>query len=152
MFRDYKSLSLQETPSSTLSTATATIYASLSRSQTSHSHYRTTCIPHTSAMSTTAAVIPIFTALTLLLGGFGELNLRLTLIGVFGITMHAAITPNPPCFYTNFDTYNPTQPPLRDYVLVFGLASVVLVSLFLRIYPLVSGLISLISNRMLTGV
>ena len=34
--------------------------------------------------------------------------------------------------YPNFDNYHPTPPPFRDYVLVFGLAGLVLVALFSR--------------------
>ena len=86
------------------------------------------------------AVIPAFTATTLLLGGFNEFSIQLTLVGVLSITLHALITPTDlPGRYPNFDAYTPTQPPLRDYVLVSFLASLVFVSLISRIHSLVSG-------------
>ena len=85
-------------------------------------------------------VIPTFAITTLLLGGFNDLSVQLALVGVLSITVHALITPadGVPGPYPNFDNYTPTQPPLRDHVLVFGLASLLLVSLVSRIYPLVS--------------
>ena len=90
-------------------------------------------------MSTETTVILTFAAITLLLGGLNELSVQLTLVGILAIILHAAITPTDLSdMYPNFDNHNPTQPPLRDYVLVFGLASLVLVSLLSRTHPLVS--------------
>ena len=90
-------------------------------------------------MPTAISFIPTFAAVTLLLGGFNELGVQLTLIGIFAIILHEAMTPIDPFgSYPNFDNYHPIQPPLRDYVLVFGLASIVLVALYLRIHPLAS--------------
>ena len=92
-------------------------------------------------MSTTATLIPTFAAIILLMGGFTELSVHLTLTGILAILLHAAITPSDIYgLYPNFDDPYPTHPPFRDYVLVFGLASLVLLALFSRIYPLVSGL------------
>ena len=140
--RSYKSHSSRTNSSSVLSTVTTTIYTSYSYSQTSPPHYHT--------MSRAATIIPTFAAITLLLGGLNELNVQLTLVGVLAIVLHAAITPTDPySMYPDFDNCNPTQPPLRDYVLVFGLASLVLVSLLLRIYPLVSDSVLWCLNRVL---
>ena len=92
-------------------------------------------------MSTTATLIPTFATITLIAGGFTELSVQLTLAGIFAIFLHAAITPSDlHGLYPNLDNPYPTYPPFRDYVLVFGLASLVLLALFSRIYPLVSGL------------
>ena len=91
-------------------------------------------------MSTAVAFIPAFATITLLIGGFNDLSVQLTLVGILAIILHTAITPTELSGpYPNFDNYHPTQPPFRDYVLVFGLASLGLVALFSRFYPLVSG-------------
>ena len=104
-------------------------------------------------MSTAITFIPAFAATTLLLGGLNELSIQLVLVGILGIILHTAITPidltSP---YPNFDNYHPTQPPFRDYVLVFGLASLALVALFPRIHPLVSGMPLLHLHLALTSV
>ena len=90
-------------------------------------------------MSSATAFIPTFATITLLLGGFNDLSVQLTLVGILGIILHTAITPTDLSGpYPNFDNY-PTQPPPRDYVLVFGLASLALGALFSRVRPLVSG-------------
>jgi hypothetical protein len=93
---------------------------------------------HIYVMPTAASFIPTFVAITLLLGGANELNIQLMLAGILGIVLHTALSPadlSGP--YPNFDNYHPEQPPFRDHVLVFGLAGLMLVALFLRIYPLV---------------
>lgn len=103
-------------------------------------------------MSPAVALIPTFAAITLLLGSFNELSVRLALIGILGIILHTATTPTDPSGpYPNFDNY-PTQPPFRDYVLVFGLASLALVALFFRVRPLVGGLILSYLKHVLTSV
>jgi len=103
-------------------------------------------------MSSAAAFIPTFTAITLLLGGLNGLSIQLTLVGILAITLHTAATPTDFNPYPNFDDYHPTQPPLRDYVLVFGLVSLMLIALFSRIHPLVSILVLLHLNHILTLV
>ena len=139
---------LTNDPSSVSSTTTATIYAPPALRH----RFRTTTSP-IPTMSTAATIIPTFAAVTLLLGGFNEISAKLTLVGILGIIVHAAITPadllGP---YPNFDNYHPTQPPLRDYALVFGLASIVLVILFSRIYPLVSDTVLSCLARVLISV
>jgi hypothetical protein len=83
--------------------------------------------------------IPAFAAITLLFGGVNEVSLRLTLVGVLATILHAALSPESLSGpHPNFDNYHPQQPPLRDYVLVFGLASLVLAALLWRIHPTVS--------------
>lgn len=103
-------------------------------------------------MPTAATFIPTFTAITLLLGGFNELSVRLTLVGIFAITLHTAVTPIDLNLYPNFDDYHPSQSPFRDYVLVFGLVSLMLIALFSRIRPLVSVLVLLHLNHVLTSI
>ena len=83
--------------------------------------------------------IPAFAAITLLFGGVNEVSLRLTLVGVLATILHAALSPeNLSVPYPDFDNYHPRQPPLRDYMLVFGLASLMLAALLSRIHPMVS--------------
>jgi len=105
-------------------------------------------------MSTAATFIPAFAAITLLIGGFNELSMQLTLVGILAIILHTAITSTEErlsCPYPSFDNYHLTQPPFRDYVLVFGLASLGLVALFSRFYPLVSGFLLLFINHTYLG-
>lgn len=103
-------------------------------------------------MSKVTTVIYTFAAITLLLGGLNELSVQLTLVGILAIILHTAITPADPFgMYPDFDSYSPTQPPLRDYVLVFGLASLVLVSLLSRTHHLVSESVPLCLNQVLTS-
>lgn len=92
-------------------------------------------------MSTAPTFIPAFAAITLLIGSFNGFSVQLMLVGVLVIILHTAMTPTERLSgpYPNFDNYHPTQPPFRDCVLVFGLASLGLVALFSRVYPLVSG-------------
>lgn len=103
-------------------------------------------------MSTAATLIPAYAAITLLMGGFNGLSIQLTLVGILAIIIHAAITPTDLSGpYPNFDNYHPTQPPFRDYVLVFGLASLALAALFSRIYPFVSSFTLLCLNHTYFG-
>ncbi|KAF9649983.1 hypothetical protein BDM02DRAFT_1685664 [Thelephora ganbajun] len=93
-------------------------------------------------MSTATTFIPTFAAITLILGGANELSVQLILIGVLAIILHTTLTPadfsNP---YPNFDNYHPTDPPLRDYVLVFGLVTLMLIALISRVHPLLWSLV-----------
>lgn len=94
-------------------------------------------------MSTATTLIPTFAAITLIAGGHTEISVQLTLTGILVILLHAAITPSDLYgLYPNFDDPHPIHPPFRDYVLVFGLAGLVFLALFSRIYPLVGGLFS----------
>lgn len=103
-------------------------------------------------MSTTATIIPVFGAITLLISGFNKLGAQLTFVGILAIILHAAITPTELSGpYPDFDNYHPTQPPFRDYVLVFGLAGLVLVALFSRFCPSVSGFLLLYINHTYFG-
>ena len=103
-------------------------------------------------MSTATTFIPAFATITLLMGGFNELSIQLTLVGILAIILHTAITPTDlPGPYPNFDNYHPTQPPFRDYVLAFGLASLGFVALFSRIYSSVSGSVFLYLNHAYFG-
>lgn len=100
-------------------------------------------------MSTAATFIPTFVAAILVLGGANEFSIQLMLVGVLSIITHTALSPvDPSGLYPNFDNYHPVQPPFRDYVLVFGLASLMFVALFSRIYPLASNLCLFVSKRL----
>lgn len=90
-------------------------------------------------MSAAAQLTPIFAVIILLLGAANSLSIQLILVGILAIAVHTALSPvNPYGSYPNFDKYHPEQPSPRDYVLVFGLAGLVLVALFSRIQSLVS--------------
>ena len=102
-------------------------------------------------MPTAVSFIPVFAVITLLLGGTNELSNWLILVGILSINIHATLPPaDPSSPFPNFDNYHPQQPPFRDYILVFGLASLMLVALISRTHRLV--IVSVVShlNRSLT--
>ncbi|KAF9789294.1 hypothetical protein BJ322DRAFT_1105154 [Thelephora terrestris] len=93
-------------------------------------------------------LIPLFAAVTLLFGGANQLSAQLIIAGVLAITTHAAFSPaNLSSPYPNFEIYHPKQPPLRDYVLVFGLASLLLVTLISRVRQLPWSLVIAIRRK-----
>ena len=90
-------------------------------------------------MSIAAVFVSAFATITLLIGSFGGLNVHLTFAGFLTIILCTIMTPTEPLgSYPDFDCY-PTQPPFRNYVLVFGLASLGFVALILRFYLSASG-------------
>jgi hypothetical protein len=92
-----------------------------------------------SPTSNAVPFIPAFAAMVSPLGRVNELSIQLILIGIFTIIIHAALPPtNVSSPYLNFGNYHPEQPPLRDHVLVFGIASLALVVLITRICRSVS--------------
>ncbi|KAF9789341.1 hypothetical protein BJ322DRAFT_1018021 [Thelephora terrestris] len=93
-------------------------------------------------------LIPLFAAVTLLFGGANQLSAQLIIAGVLAITAHAAFSPaNLSSPYPNFEIYHPEQPPFRDYVLVFGLASLLLVTLISRVRQLPWSLVIAIRRK-----
>ena len=134
--RGYKTQPSQNYPSSLFPSRTASAQGSLCCSQTSLLHSRPTT---TKIMPTATTFIPTFCAIILALGGTNGFSIQLMLIGTLATIIHAAWSPpDLTTPYPNFDDYHPTQPPFRDYVLVFGLAGLILVALFSRIRPSVS--------------
>jgi hypothetical protein len=144
MLRGYKRGSLEDNPSCVFDRYRYYLYLLQLRSDIFlaliHSPEQTA--PHRS-MSTAVKFIPTFATITLLIGGFNKLGVQLTLVGILAIILHTVMTPTElPGPYPNFDNYHPSQPPLRDYVLVFGLTSLGLIALFSKFYTLVSGFLT----------
>ncbi|KAF9785416.1 hypothetical protein BJ322DRAFT_828980 [Thelephora terrestris] len=87
-----------------------------------------------SPTSNAVPFIPAFAAMVSPLGRVNELSIQLILIGIFTISIYAALPPtNLSSSYPNSGNYHLEQPPLRDHVLVFGIASLTLVVLISRI-------------------